>query len=120
MVRTDAKSRTLDSMFGRPDQSNSLSSKAAGKKRSAPEEDGFESLDVEMDGVTETQAFNQEGQVKIAETECMLSSIRDLRSEIKKRKHNSECRRLSRLFSCCQQDPRTDCLVFPTSLFSKL
>lgn len=101
MVRTDAKSRTLDSMFGRPDQSNSLSSKAAGKKRSAPEEDAFESLDVEMDGVTATQAFNQEGQVKIAETECMLSSIRDLRSEIKKRKHNSECRRLLCLFPCC-------------------
>lgn len=80
-------------MFGRPDQMQTavVSSRASGKKRSAPDED-FEMLDGEVGGhgvVREApEAFNSESQAKIVENECQLTSIRELRHEIRKRKHN--------------------------------
>lgn len=97
MVRVDAKTRTLDGMLLSQTQQGTqpLSAKALGKKRAAEEMDsenvqGNEDEDPGYAASLATTERAQNVKSRIPESECMLTSVRELRAEVIKRRHVGE------------------------------
>ncbi|PWY99771.1 DNA mismatch repair protein MutL [Testicularia cyperi] len=103
LVRVDARTRTLDSMFAASKANALPSSVAAGKKRSPLQLDEAAGLttasseDVEDDRIETTEAIREATKrqrlsrqdQRIRDSECSLTSVRQLRADIAKAQHRN-------------------------------